>query len=174
VRGPRQPARAQGTTRRSSCGGPRGARRPIGGPGADLSASETSFPEASIQGSGRRAARTMLDAARLPLPNECVTRTDRKRLRPQPQRMRAKRPSARLLSRIDRTTSAPTKSIAKWRGVVICPALIQRRGSSQGRKSIRTRHSPSFSSSDRYWRDKPTSDPRDARQGWSYRTRRMK
>ena len=56
---PGQAARAQGATRQSSCGGPRGARRPTAGPGAELSPTETSFPPASIQGSGRRAVRTM-------------------------------------------------------------------------------------------------------------------
>ena len=79
---PGQAARTRGTTRRSSCGGPRGARRPTAGPGAEPSAIERSFPQAGIQGSGRRAARTTSVVARLALPNGCATRTGRRRLRP--------------------------------------------------------------------------------------------
>jgi len=59
-------------------------------------------------------------------------------------------------------TSPPTKNIAKRQSIVICPDLVQRQGSSRGRKSTRTPRSPSFLSSDRCLWDKPTSAPSGA------------
>ena len=88
----------------------------------------------------------------------------------------ARKAAERPPPRPDRSDNVARRQKASPSGhqVVICPALIQGRGSSLGRKSTRTPHSPSFSSSDRYWRDKPTSDLSVARHGWLYRTRRMK
>ena len=61
---------------------------------------------------------------------------------------------------IPRMTSLPTKNIAKRQSIVICLDLVQRQGSSRGRKSTRTPRSPSFLSSDRCLWNKPTSAPK--------------
>src|SRR5579871_3623848 len=71
-------------------------------------------------------------------------------------------PSGRRLRRRQGTrgaTRTPTKTVAKSRPVVICPAFIPRRRARKERNRIRTPRSPGFWRFDRSSKDRATNVP---------------